>query len=313
MTKTALVFPGQGSQIVGMGKELVDAFPIAREVFEEIDDILKEKLSQIIFEGPEDKLMLTANTQPALMAVSIAIMRVIEKETKKGIKELCAYAAGHSLGEYTALTAAKSLRLKDCTYLLRVRGLAMQKAVPVGQGGMAALIGVDLEQAMKITKQVTNDICEVANDNGGGQVVLSGTKKGVEQAMAIANEQGVKRVIELPVSAPFHSSLMQSAAERMQEAFGTVEVKAPVVPIIANITAGAVTEPEQIKKYLVQQVTGTVRWRETIENLAQDGVTKIIEIGSGKVLSGLTRRINRELETQSIQGPADIEAWIKSL
>lgn len=313
MTKTAFLFPGQGSQSVGMGKELADSFHIAKETFQEVDDALSEKLSDIIFHGPEDALTLTANTQPALMAVSIAVLRVIETESKRSLAELCNMVAGHSLGEYTALTAAGAMSLTDCTHMLRIRGLAMQKAVPVGQGSMAALIGVDFDQAKSFADEVRDTICEVANDNGGGQVVLSGTKDGIQRVMEIAKAANVKRVVELPVSAPFHCSLMQSAAEKMQEALSTITISEPSVPVIANVTAASVTSPEAIRTHLVTQVTGRVRWRESMETMVAEGVDNVVELGAGKVLAGLAKRINRDVVSQSILLPAQIEAYLEGL
>lgn len=310
----AFVFPGQGSQSVGMGKDLAEAFPVAKHVFQEVDDALNQNLSKIIFEGPADSLTLTENTQPALMATSIAVLRILEKEGKFHLKDRCSYVAGHSLGEYSALTAANALTLTDAAKLLRIRGNAMQEAVPAGQGAMAALLGVEFDKANDIAKQASGsgDICQSANDNGGGQVVLSGSTAAIDRAIALAPEFGIKRAIKLPVSAPFHCTLMEPAARAMEEALANATMKSPDVPLIANVTADEVTEPEEIKKLLVQQVTGTVRWRESVLALKAKGVDNIIEIGAGKVLAGLVKRIDKELVATSIQTPADIDAFLKT-
>ena len=308
MTK-ALVFPGQGSQIVGMGKELYDSFAEAKHVFEEVDDALSKNLSKIIFEGPIEDLTLTENTQPALMATSIAVMRVLEKQGGKSIGDIASYVAGHSLGEYSALCAAGSVSLSDTAKLLKIRGISMQEAVPQGQGAMAAIIGLSLEDVEKIAT-VVDGVAEVANDNSDGQVVISGAKAAVEQAEAIAKDVGAKRFVILNVSAPFHSSLMQPAADRMAEALASAEFVAPKVPLIANVTADVVTEPQEIKDLLVKQVTGRVRWRESVAKLNELGVEATIEVGAGKVLSGLTRRIVKEMSSVSIQNAADIEKYL---
>jgi [acyl-carrier-protein] S-malonyltransferase len=306
---TAFVFPGQGSQQVGMGKALAEQFPVARAVFDEVDEALGEKLSSIMWEGPEDQLTLTANTQPALLAVSIAVLRVLEDERAVRLADL-QYVAGHSLGEYSALCAAGALSLPDAARLLRIRGNAMQQAVPVGQGGMAALIGTDPDQAREIAKEAAgSDVLAVANDNGGGQVVVSGSKAAAERAIEIAKARGVKRGILLPVSAPFHSPLMQPAAEVMREALAGTHVRTPAVPVVANMTASAVTDPDEIRKLLVEQVTGTVRWRESVMYMAANGVTRFVEIGSGKVLAGLVKRIADGAESQSVGTPDDIAAY----
>lgn len=312
--KKAFVFPGQGSQFVGMGKELFDSSAAAREVFEEVDAALGENLTKTIFAGPEDDLKSTQNTQPALMAVSIAVIRTIESESNVRIGDLCSYMAGHSLGEYSALCAAGSISLSDTAKLLRIRGNAMQQAVPHGEGGMAALIGVDFETAAQIAKAVTNGgSCQAANDNGGGQVVISGSMLAIDRALEIAPDYGVKRAIKLPVSAPFHSILMQPAADIMQEALQNVNIQAPSVPIIANVTAEEVSNPDEIRALLVKQVTGMVRWRETILNLKEKNVAEIVEFGAGKVLNGLIKRIDKEIITSSIQTPEDIENFLKGL
>lgn len=306
---TAFVFPGQGSQQVGMGKALAEKFPAAKAVFEEVDAALGEKLSSIMWSGPEDQLTLTANAQPALLAVSIAVLRVLEDERAVRLADL-QYVAGHSLGEYSALCAAGALSLSDAARLLRIRGNAMQQAVPVGQGGMAALIGTSPEQAREIAEEAAgNDVLAVANDNGGGQVVVSGSKIAAERAIEIAKAKGVKRGILLPVSAPFHSPLMQPAADIMREALAGTHVRTPVIPIVANMTANAVSDPDEIKKLLVEQVTGTVRWRESVMYMAANGVTRFVEVGSGKVLAGLVKRIVDGAEAQSVGTPDDIAAY----
>jgi len=309
----AFTFPGQGSQAVGMGRDLAETFPEAREVFEEVDDALDQRLSRIMWEGPEDELTLTANAQPALMAVSMAVMRVLEKGGLS-LAGKVAYVAGHSLGEYSALAAAGTFSLADTARLLRIRGDAMQAAVPVGEGAMAAIIGLetaDVEAACDAAKQT--GLCQIANDNGGGQLVISGAKAAVEEAARLATEKGAKRAIMLPVSAPFHSALMAPAAERMREALAEVEAKAPSVPLVANVTARPLFDPQEIVSRLVEQVTGRVRWRETVEWLGENGVETLYEIGAGKVLTGLARRINRDLAAVPVNNPADIETAMKAL
>jgi [acyl-carrier-protein] S-malonyltransferase len=307
----AFLFPGQGSQSVGMGKELYDNFTEAKEVFNEVDDALDQSLSRIIFEGSIEALTQTSNTQPALMAVSIAVIRVLEKQSGKTLPDLCRFVAGHSLGEYSALCAADALSLSQTARLLRVRGNAMQDAVPAGQGGMAALIGVDTDQASTIAKAAAQgETCQIANDNGGGQVVISGHIGAIDRAVAIAAEHGAKKAIKLPVSAPFHCELIAPAAAIMREALAQATVNPPSVPLIANVTAAQETDPENIRTNLVKQITGTVRWRETIETLKAQNIDTLIECGAGKVLSGLTRRIDRSFSTLSLQTPADIEAFI---
>lgn len=310
----AFTFPGQGSQAVGMGRDLAQAFAAAREVFEEVDEALKHKLSKLMFEGPESDLTLTANAQPALMTVSIAALRVLEREAKVDLPKVASYVAGHSLGEYSALAAAGAISLSDAARLLRKRGEAMQKAVPVGEGAMAALLGLDADKAAEVAREAAQgDVCDFANDNAPGQVVVSGAKAAVERALEIAKAKGGKRAILLPVSAPFHCALMKPAADVMQDALAAVTIAPPRVPLVANVTAQAVSDPETIRKLLVQQVTGLVRWRECVLFLKQKGLTTLVEIGSGKVLTGLVRRIDPDLTGVSIQGPADIEAFIKTL
>ena len=314
----ALVFPGQGSQAVGMGKELAEAFPAARHVFEEVDETLKQNLTKVMFEGPEDDLRLTENAQPALMAVSVAIVRVMQEEGNVTLPDVASHVAGHSLGEYAALAAAGALSLADTASLLKLRGTTMQKAVPVGQGAMAALMGPTVEETEAIAADAVaagdaGDVCDLANDNAPGQVVVSGSTPAVERAVEIASERGAKRSIMLPVSAPFHCSLMQPAADAMAEALGQTTISPPAVPLVANVTADEVRDPEEIRKNLVAQVTGRVRWRESVVALKSKGVDTLVETGAGRVLSGLARRIDRELSATSIQGPDDIEAFLGSL
>jgi [acyl-carrier-protein] S-malonyltransferase len=304
---TAFVFPGQGSQAVGMGKGLAEAFAPAREVFEEVDAALGERLSETIWNGPAATLTLTENAQPALMAVSLAALHALEAEAGVELGRDAAYVAGHSLGEYSALAAAQSLTIADAARLLRIRGRAMQKAVPIGVGAMAALIGIELDDAKSIAAEATaGAVCAAANDNGGGQVVLSGEKSAVERAVEIAKARGIKRAMILPVSAPFHCALMQPAADAMAQALSKVSVKPPTVPLVANVLAGPITDPTAIVKSLVQQVTGTVRWRESISFMAGAGVTTFYEIGSGKVLAGLIKRIADTATVSSIGTPEDI-------
>lgn len=306
----AFTFPGQGSQAVGMGKDLADAFPEARAVFEEVDEALGEKLSRTIWEGPEETLTLTANAQPALMAVSLAAMRVLEARGLV-LKDKIAYVAGHSLGEYSALAAAGTFSVADTARLLRIRGNAMQAAVPVGEGAMAAIIGLeqaDVEAAC--AEAAAGSVCQIANDNGGGQLVISGARPAVEHAARLCTEKGARRALMLPVSAPFHSALMRPAADAMREALAGVKKHAPAVPVVANVTVSPLTDPDEIAARLVEQVTGRVRWRETVEWFAANGVTTLYEIGAGKVLSGLARRIDRTVATVNVGGPADIEAFL---
>ena len=305
----AFTFPGQGSQAVGMGKALADAFPVARAVFDEVDTALGEKLSATIWEGPADTLQLTENAQPALMAVSLATMRVLEAEAGVSLARDAAFVGGHSLGEYSALAAAGSLTISDTARLLRIRGRAMQKAVPVGVGAMAALLGLDYEAAAAVAEEAAQgEVCQAANDNGGGQVVVSGHKAAVERAIEIAKGRGAKRAMLLPVSAPFHCALMQPAADTMAEALATVTINAPAVPLVANVLASPISEPDEIRRRLVEQVTGTVRWRESVAYMASHGVTRFLEIGAGKVLSGLVKRIADGAVGIAVGGPADIDA-----
>jgi [acyl-carrier-protein] S-malonyltransferase len=306
----AFTFPGQGSQTVGMGKALADAFPAAKAVFDEVDAALGEKLTAIIWDGPAETLQLTENAQPALMAVSIATLRVLESEAGFSVARDAAFVAGHSLGEYSALAAAGSLSVSDTARLLRTRGLAMQKAVPVGVGAMAALLGLDYETAVAVAEEAAQgQVCQAANDNGGGQVVVSGNKAAVERAVEIAKTKGAKRAMLLPVSAPFHCALMQPAAEVMAEALSKVQVKAPAVPVVANVKASALSDPQEIVKALVAQVTGTVRWRECVAYMAEQGVTQFYEVGAGKVLTGLVKRIADGATGSAIGTPDDIAAF----
>lgn len=313
MAVYAFIFPGQGSQSVGMGADLAAAFPSARAVFEEVDDALGEKLSKTIFEGPMEALTSTENTQPALMAVSMAVLRVLEEQGGMDLTGKATLLAGHSLGEYAALAAGRAFGVADAARLLRTRGLAMQKAVPAGEGGMAALIGATLAQTQEICENAAQGgVLEVANDNGGGQIVISGTMAAIDNAIALAKEMKIKRAVKLPVSAPFHCSLMRPAEEVMAEALAKADIAAPIVPVIANVTADKVTDPEAIRQALTQQVTGRVRWRESVEAMTGMGVDTFVEIGAGKVLSGLVRRIDPEVATSSVSTPADIEAFLKS-
>ncbi len=309
----AIVFPGQGSQAVGMGRELAEAFPVARHVFEEVDEALKQSLTRVMWEGPEADLTLTENAQPALMAVSLAVVRVLAEQGNWHIGEQAAFVAGHSLGEYSALAAAGTFSLADTARLLKTRGQAMQKAVPVGQGAMAALLGAELEQARAIAAEAAaGEVCQVANDNSVGQIVISGAKAAIERAIALATAQGLKRAMLLPVSAPFHCALMQPAAEVMAEALAAVAMRAPVVPVVANVAAEAVSDPERIRALLVEQVTGSVRWRESVLYMKAQGVEQLVEAGAGKVLAGLTKRIDKEVSALSLNTPADIEAFLKA-
>jgi len=310
----AFIFPGQGSQDVGMGRELAQAYPAAREVFDEVDAALSQNLSKTMWEGPKETLTLTENAQPALMAVSMAVMRVLEREKGFSLKDKVTFVAGHSLGEYSALAAAGAFSLADAARLLKLRGQAMQAAVPVGQGAMTALLGVGIDVARKVAEAAAQgDVCQVANDNEPTQVVLSGHKSAIERVPEVGKAHGVRRAVPLPVSAPFHCALMQPAADAMAEALANVVVKAPVVPVVANVIARAISDPEEIKKRLVEQVTGTVRWRECVTYMTANGVTDVYEIGAGKVLSGLAKRIDNSLTATSIGSPADVDAALGQL
>jgi [acyl-carrier-protein] S-malonyltransferase len=306
----AFIFPGQGSQAVGMGKALADAFPQARAVFEEVDAALSQKLSQLMWDGPTEELTLTANAQPALMAVSLAVMRVLEAEAGLDLQRDAAFVAGHSLGEYSALAAAGSLSVSDTARLLRIRGNAMQNATPVGMGAMAALLGLEEAAAAEVAREAAQgEVCDVANDNGGSQVVVSGHKSAVERAVALAPAKGAKRAVMLTVSAPFHCALMAPAAEAMRQALGEVTIRSPVVPVIANVEARPLTSPDAIRDALVRQVTGTVRWRECVAFMAGEGVNRFYEIGSGKVLTGLVKRIAAGASGAAIGTPADVAGF----
>ncbi|MEO9614716.1 MAG: ACP S-malonyltransferase [Nitratireductor sp.] len=308
----AFTFPGQGSQTVGMGRELAEAFPEARAVFDEVDEALGENLSTLIWEGPEETLTLTANAQPALMAVSMAALRAMQARGLV-LEDKVDYLAGHSLGEYSALCAAGVFSLADTARLLRIRGNAMQAAVPPGEGAMAAILGLGDAEVEAACQAAGNRVCQIANDNGGGQIVISGAKAAVEAAAALCTEKGAKRAIMLPVSAPFHSALMAPAAEAMRTALADVAMQAPAIAVVANVTVTPLTDPAEIARRLVEQVTGRVRWRETVEFFAGNGVTGLFEIGAGKVLSGLARRIDRSLATTSVGGSADIDAALAAL
>lgn len=309
----ALVFPGQGSQFVGMGKALADAEPVAKLVFEEVNDALSQDLSKIMWEGPEDDLRLTENTQPALMAVSMAVIRTLEAGGAK-VDEIASHVAGHSLGEYSALAATGAFSLADTARLLKLRGQAMQRAVPVGEGAMAAILGLSMDDvAATCAEAAESEIVVSANDNADGQVVVSGHKGAVERAIEIAKAKGAKRGMLLPVSAPFHCPLMKPAAEEMKAALADVSINRPSLPVISNVLAAPVSEPEGIANLLVEQVTGAVRWRESVASMTSLGIHQMVEVGAGKVLSGLARRIDRSLETANLQEPADIEAFAATL
>jgi [acyl-carrier-protein] S-malonyltransferase len=310
----AFVFPGQGSHGVGMGAALAEAFPVARHLFEEVDDALAQHLSRLMFAGPPEDLTLTENAQPALLAVSLAVIRVLELEGGLDLSRAAAFVAGHSLGEYSALVAARSLDVVTAARLVKLRGQAMQRAVPLGEGAMAALIGLDLAEAEAVAAAAADgEVCACANDNAPGQVVVSGHKAAVERAVEIAAGGAARRSIMLPVSAPFHCPLMAPAAEAMAEALRDTVMAPPLVPLIANVTATAIDHPEAIRQGLVEQVTGRVRWRESVLYMKNEGVERVVECGAGKVLVGLVRRIDRELSGVSIERPADIEAYLKSI
>lgn len=309
----AFIFPGQGSQQVGMGRALAQTYSQARAVFEEVDEALGEKLSDIIWQGPEERLTLTVNAQPALLAVSLAVMRVLEA---RGVRTEAAakYVAGHSLGEYSALAVAGALSIADAARLVRLRGSAMQKAVPVGEGAMAALLGLDFAAAVEVAAAAAEgEVCQAANDNAPGQVVVSGAKAAVERVIAIAAHKGAKRALLLPVSAPFHCALMAPAAEAMAEALARTEIRPAAVPVVCNVTAAPMTEPEEIRRRLVEQVTRTVRWRESVAFMAANGVDRLYELGAGRVLTGLVKRIDRALSTEPVGTPEEIEAHVADL
>ncbi len=310
----ALIFPGQGSQAVGMGKDLADAFPEAKAVFDQVDEALGQNLSKIMFEGPEDQLTLTENTQPALMAMSMAIMAVLENRHGFNIGSQATCVAGHSLGEYSALAAAKAFELADTARLLKTRGKSMQVAVPVGEGAMAAVLGVEMDVAEAIAEEAAEgEVCTAANDNAPGQIVLSGATAAIERAVEIAKEKGAKRSILLPVSAPFHCAMMAPAADVMADELAAIDIQTPAVPVVANVTAAPTSDPAQIRSLLVEQVTSRVRWRECILAMKDMGVTTFVEVGAGKVLTGMIRRIDGDLSGVSVQSLDDIEVFAASL
>ncbi|MGN7437707.1 MAG: ACP S-malonyltransferase [Alcanivorax sp.] len=310
----AFVFPGQGSQFIGMGKDLNEAFPDAREVFQEVDDALSQNLSALMFDGEEADLNLTENTQPALMAVSMAVVNVLKKQGGIALEDTCAYVAGHSLGEYAALTAAGTIALSDTARLLKLRGQSMQRAVPVGVGSMAAVLGLEFDAVAEIAKAAAHsEVCTAANDNSDGQVVVSGHKEAVERAVALASERGARKAVVLPVSAPFHCMLMSPAAEAMEPALADTQFNKPIVPVVTNVTAQAEDNPERLKELLVEQITGMVRWRESVLYMRDQGVDQMVELGAGKVLSGLARRIDRSVKCESVGTPEQVEALIEKL
>ena len=310
----AFIFPGQGSQAVGMGKALADNFPVAKQVFAEVDDALGEKLSAIMWDGPKETLTLTQNAQPALMAVSVAVCRVLEAEHGIKVDGTAKFVAGHSLGEYSALAAAGTFAVSDAARLLRARGVAMQEAVPVGEGAMAALLGVGLDVAQRVAEEAAQgDVCQIANDNDPTQVVLSGAKAAIDRVPEIGKAHGVRRAMPLPVSAPFHCALMQPAADVMASELANVEMQAPSVPLIANVTAQPTREIDAIRNQLIAQVTATVRWRESVETMIAQGVDTFYEVGVGKVLSGLVGRIDRNCKATAVGSPEDIAAVVPEL
>lgn len=314
MARRAFTFPGQGSQFVGMGRDLAETYQEARNVFAEVDEALGQKLSALMFEGPDETLRLTENAQPALMAVSVAVVRVLESRGVR-LADHAAFVAGHSLGEYSALCAAGTFSLADAARLLKTRGLAMQKAVPVGEGAMAAILGVEFDTLVDIAGAASLDqVCDIANDNAPGQIVISGDRAAVERAIELARAKGAKRALPLPVSAPFHSRLMAPAAEVMHEALATVAMHAPVVPLVANVLARPISDPAEIRKRLVEQVTGMVRWTDCVRWLTTEGeVTELVELGAGKVLTGLARRISPDTSALAVGAPADIDAYAAAI
>ena len=310
----AFVFPGQGAQAVGMGKELAQAFRDARDVFEEVDEALKQNLMRLMFEGPEDDLILTENAQPALMAMSLAVMRVLARQGNVEVAEACKFVAGHSLGEYSALAAAGGLAVGEAAVLLKRRGLAMQDAVPVGEGAMAALLGLDVDEVGAVVAEAAQgDVCETANDNAPGQVVVSGSRTAVERAVALAGERGARKCVMLPVSAPFHCALMAPAAEVMEDALSDAALQTPLVPLISNVSAEPVSDADAIRRLLVEQVTAMVRWRESVLYMKESGVEELVEIGVGAVLTGLARRIDRDLSRVTVGTPDGIESFLDTL
>lgn len=310
----AFIFPGQGSQAVGMGKELAENFAAAREVFQEVDEALSQKLSKLMWEGPQEDLTLTENAQPAIMAVSLAVIRTLESQGGFKLADKASFVAGHSLGEYSALAAAGTFGLSDTARILKLRGQAMQRAVPVGEGAMAVLLGLEFDVASEVADEAAQgEVCTAANDNGGGQVVVSGVKAAVERAIEIAKTKGAKRSMLLPVSAPFHCALMQPAADEMAQALADVTINAPSVPLVANVTASRVADADTIRTLLVEQVTGMVRWRESVLYMEAQGVTSFAEIGAGKALTGMVKRIAKEAQTAAIGTPADVETFLTSL
>ncbi|MGH1402733.1 MAG: ACP S-malonyltransferase [Alphaproteobacteria bacterium] len=310
----AFVFPGQGSQFIGMGKDLAENFTDAKDVFDEVDDALSQKLSTLMFDGDEAELNMTENTQPALMAVSVAIARILEKQGNIAIKDFSSFVAGHSLGEYSALTAAGTIGLSDCACLLKLRGSSMQKAVPVGVGSMAAVLGLDFDVVARIAQEAAQDqVCAAANDNSDGQVVVSGHKDAVERAVKLASEKGARKAVILPVSAPFHCALMSPAADAMTPALADTQFNAPVVPVVTNVTASQENDPQTLKTLLIEQITGMVRWRESVLYMGKEGVTEMVELGAGKVLSGLARRIDRSIKCESVGTSEQIDALIEKL